>query len=111
MLRYQTGQRPSAVSNVTTGAALDLGTTYLVPFDANSNLVADDWESRYFPGGMDADADTDGDGLDNRSEYLCGTDPTNARSTSCASSTRPPAPTPSASSGALSAAEATKSCR
>jgi len=75
---YQTGQRPSAVSNVTTGAALDLGTTYLVPFDANSNLVADDWESRYFPGGMDADADTDGDGLDNRSEYLCGTDPTNA---------------------------------
>ena len=29
---------------------------------------------------MSPTADADGDGLDNRSEYLCGTDPTNALS-------------------------------
>jgi hypothetical protein len=77
---YQTRTRPNAVSNVQAGVRLDLGTTYLVPADANSNAVADAWEALHFPSGMNPAADSDGDGLDNRSEYLCGTDPADAQS-------------------------------
>lgn len=78
---YRTNVWVGAVSNVTLGAKLSLGTTYLVPLDSNSNHIADSWEARYFPGGgMIATQDSDGDGLDNQSEYISGTDPTNALS-------------------------------
>jgi hypothetical protein len=77
---YQTCLRDHAVSNVQAGAQVDLGASYLVPTDANANQVADAWEGAYFPGGMVATEDSDRDGVDNRSEYLCGTDPTNALS-------------------------------
>ncbi len=77
---YQTYVRNSAISNVPAGARLDLGTTYLVPTDTNTNHVADAWESFYFPGGMNPTQDSDSDELDNRSEYLCGTDPTASNS-------------------------------
>lgn len=77
---YQTYARPGAISNVQAGAKVNLGTTYLVPADTNANQVADSWEATYFKSGMNPNADSDGDGLDNRSEYLCGTDPTNALS-------------------------------
>lgn len=77
---YQTYTRPGAVSNLQTGARMNLGTAYLVPTDTNANEVSDAWEALYFPGGMSPGADSDGDGLDNRSEYLSGTDPTNALS-------------------------------
>ncbi|MDA3924124.1 MAG: hypothetical protein PF904_05440 [Kiritimatiellae bacterium] len=69
-----------AVSNPAAGDELDLGTTYLTPVDANSNSVADAWEDIYFSGGMSETEDSDSDGLNNLSEYLCGTDPTNALS-------------------------------
>lgn len=77
---YQTYVRNGAVSNLSAGANTDLGTAYLVPTDTNANAVADAWEALYFPGGMVATADSDNDGVDNRSEYLCGTDPTNSNS-------------------------------
>jgi hypothetical protein len=77
---YQPFTRPGAVSNVLTGAKIHAGTVYLVPVDTNANQVADMWETLYFPGGMNPSEDSDNDGLDNRSEYLCGTDPTNALS-------------------------------
>ena len=77
---YQTYQRAGAVSNAPTGSKVALGTLLLVPVDANSNAVADAWESQYFPGGMVATNDSDHDGLSNLQEYLCGTDPTNALS-------------------------------
>jgi hypothetical protein len=47
----------------------------------NGNGIPDAWERRYFgaldvPGGSAAE-DWDADGLDNRAEYIAGTDPTN----------------------------------
>lgn len=77
---YQTLSVPGAISNLTTGSHANLGTLYLTPVDTNANQVADTWEGLYFPGGMDPDMDSDGDGIDNRAEYLCGTDPTNSLS-------------------------------
>ncbi len=77
---YQTAQRPNAVSNLAAGAKTSLGTVYLTPLDADSDLVADAWETLYFGGSADPEADPDNDSLDNRSEFLCGTDPTNALS-------------------------------
>ena len=77
---YLTNLQCNAISNAPAGSSVALGTAFLVPIDANSNAVADAWESQYFPGGMVATEDTDADGLDNRQEYLCGTDPTNALS-------------------------------
>ena len=77
---YQPYTLPGAVSNLQTGARMALGTAFLVPTDTNANEVSDAWEALYFPGGMSPGADSDGDGLDNRSEYLSGTDPTNALS-------------------------------
>jgi outer membrane protein assembly factor BamB len=50
--------------------------------DANRNGIEDSWEEKYCGGtnACIADADSDGDGLINRAEYIAGTDPTNARS-------------------------------
>jgi hypothetical protein len=48
--------------------------------DANGNGLPDQWEADFFPGGLDPNADDDGDGLDNRSEYIAGTNPTNSAS-------------------------------
>jgi hypothetical protein len=53
-----------------------------VLLDSNANGIPDNWESDYFgsPTGADRDADSDGDGMSNRAEYLAGTNPTNAAS-------------------------------
>jgi len=51
--------------------------------DADGNGLPDWWEAQHGPPGvphMDAAADDDGDGVDNLTEYLVGTDPTNAAS-------------------------------
>ncbi len=58
---------------------------YAAPSDASdwdANGLPDDWERANFlnAGGVDPDADGDGDGLCNFGEYLAGTDPTDARS-------------------------------
>jgi hypothetical protein len=50
--------------------------------DLDSDGLPDNWESSYFlstTGGL-ATADADGDGLDNLSEYIAGSDPTNPAS-------------------------------
>lgn len=45
--------------------------------DLDGNQLSDRWELEYFDDwGIDPDADPDGDGVDNRSEYVAGTDPT-----------------------------------
>jgi nucleotide-binding universal stress UspA family protein len=75
---YQTNTQANAVSNLSAGAKTDLGTIYLVPLDTNVNELPDAWETLYFGGPADPDADPDCDGLDNRAEHRCGTDPTNA---------------------------------
>jgi len=67
-----------AVSNASPGDLVEFGTLLMTPFDLNSNGVADAWEQQHDL--SNALADADGDGLDNRSEYRCGTDPTNAAS-------------------------------
>ncbi len=72
---YHTNALPGAVSNAPAGSQLDLGTLLLEPVDANANSVADAWEGLHFPGGMDPDADSDSDGVSNKDEYFCGTDP------------------------------------
>lgn len=77
---YQTNTLNGAVSNVQAGAKISFGTLYLTPLDTNANQVADIWETTYFKTAMNPNADSDGDGLSNRSEYLSGTDPTNAHS-------------------------------
>ena len=53
------------------------------PDDWDANGLPDAWERYYFlnEGGVDPDADADGDGLCNKGEYLAGTDPTDRSST------------------------------
>jgi hypothetical protein len=78
---YISQTRAGAISNAARGSLLDLGTTYLVPVDANGNGVPDTWEALYFPGGMGArDGDADTDGQNNYQEMLAGTNPKDARS-------------------------------
>ena len=57
--------------------ATNLGRLNLTPVDANSNAIADAWETSYFGAGSNVvgSADEDEDGLDNRLEYLIGTHP------------------------------------
>ena len=64
------------------GATIDLGIVYLAPNDTNANLIADDWEDTYFGVGsnVNASADADSDGLNNRDEYRLGTHPQGASS-------------------------------
>ncbi len=81
LANYETCVRAGAVGNLLAGGKTDLGTVLLVPQDANANQLADDWEARYFPGGGAMPGnDPDGDGHDNLTEYLAGTDPTNSLS-------------------------------
>lgn len=58
-------------------AGLRTNAILTVEVDVNQNGIADSWEARYFgsPTGADRDADSDGDTLDNWSEYVAGTDP------------------------------------
>jgi hypothetical protein len=44
--------------------------------DADRNGIPDAWETGYFGGPTDPNADPDGDTQNNRSEYIAGTDPT-----------------------------------
>ncbi len=70
-----------AIVGSSPGTVTNLGTLWLTPLDANGNGVADAWEQQYFPGKtLVLTNDADGDGIDNRHEYLCGTDPTNKAS-------------------------------
>ena len=55
----------------------------LLPGDADSDGIPDEWETTYFSSTAEADpaADSDGDGTDNLTEYIAGTDPTQTGST------------------------------
>jgi uncharacterized protein (DUF1800 family) len=46
--------------------------------DGNGNGMCDIWEARYASGALAPEADPDGDGQNNRSEAIAGTDPQNA---------------------------------
>ncbi|MDD4101395.1 MAG: right-handed parallel beta-helix repeat-containing protein [Kiritimatiellae bacterium] len=72
---YHTNTTQYAVSNAAAGSQLNLGTMLMEPLDANANGVADAWEDLHFPSGLDPDADSDADGLSNKDEYFCGTNP------------------------------------
>ncbi len=79
---YQTFVSNNVVSNAFPGEEFELNDLFLLPVDVNTNQIADAWETLYFGSGstVQADADADGDGVNNRSEYIAGTDPTNALS-------------------------------
>jgi len=55
---------------------------FTVSHDADLDGLPDAWSLRYFgsPTAADASEDPDGDGIDNRTEYRLGTDPTDAQS-------------------------------
>jgi len=55
--------------------------TVLINQDADSNGMQDEWEQSYFGNnGVDPNADADGDGMSNQSEYLFGLNPTDRKS-------------------------------
>ncbi len=64
------------------GTTTNIGIKQLVPLDANTNLIADSWETTYFGAGSNVNAfeDTDLDGQLNWEEYRSGTHPTNGTS-------------------------------
>jgi hypothetical protein len=89
-LRVSTKARSAAWIRATyrTVAEHDSFTTYGTvvsggPFvDADGNGLPDAWEVHHFgASGIDEDGHGDADSMDNRSEYVAGTDPTNALST------------------------------
>ena len=66
------------VTGLNAGSVVDLGTVRMLPVDTNANAIADNWENTHFPGEtVDPVKDSDGDGHNNRSEYVSGTDPRN----------------------------------
>lgn len=68
----QRGETNSVVTN---------STSILVPFDSDSDSMSDGWEWSNFGSLTNgADDDYDGDGSDNITEYIAGTDPTSAAS-------------------------------
>ncbi len=79
---YETYVESNIIVNATAGDAIDLGIIYLQPVDANTNQIADAWETSFFGSGSNvaALADADGDGMGNRNEYVAGTDPTDGYS-------------------------------
>lgn len=81
MADYSNNVVISAVTNLSAGQVVDLGSIKLYPADTNSNCLPDGWEKRHFPGQSTSSTnDPDGDGRNNWHEYLCGTDPTNIHS-------------------------------
>ena len=77
---YSNLLQAGALTSPMRGTTNNLGLRLLTPLDTNGNAIADSWETLYFGGPAGAGADDDGDGFDNRTEYLLGTDPTNALS-------------------------------
>ena len=76
---YQTLSLSNAITNAQAGDTIDLAELFIDPIDENTNQISDAWETTYFGEGscVDGEADTDGDTICNRSEYIAGTDPTN----------------------------------
>jgi hypothetical protein len=76
---YELFTSNNVIMNAAIAEIIDLGTLFLYPIDANTNQIADAWETSYFGAGSNVvdDADADGDGMGNRAEYVAGTDPTN----------------------------------
>jgi len=77
---YVTSITVQAIGQQPPGTTNHLGAIPLSPRDANTNGIRDDWEALYFGGTTQPGLDADGDGVDNRGEYLAGTIPTNGAS-------------------------------
>jgi hypothetical protein len=70
------------VASPSPGSVVYLGDCWMSPLDTDANGLPDVWETLYFGGGAAVLplGDQDGDGMNNQSEYLAGTDPTNSLS-------------------------------
>ena len=83
----QTDQKTSPVFTGDTllklySSGVFLADTLTVPMDTNTNGLPNSWELRYFGGTTAASAsvDSDQDGVNNLTEYIAGTNPTNPAS-------------------------------